>query len=245
MLGVQSGVAPVIVEMKYSVGIVRRILFATLVVCAGCGADLESTEQKPVSLSLGTHIFLIPEANALVGKQFFWMDWLKGADEASRTKEIVFFGDELSKAVPGYRTDSVNLFATLAVLNDDEISRYKNSDRYRDIWAGEGAFQGGSVEAWGDVKGWYKVFRPLEQNSWTVMRRYPDPAISVPKNPEEFWVAHCSKMGTKSKVPVNCRSYLFFDDIAVDFSISEANLPLIDKVRTFLKGRVLEWKRPK
>ena len=173
-------------------------------------------------------------------KRPFWISGIPGLDDGSREVSIVIVSKEIERSIPAYQAD-VDVFGTLAVLNDEEIKRYSDSKRFQDEWYGTGSYEGRRIEPWGST-GWYKVFHREEQRSWTVMRQYPDSAKPLPGDPLEFYVARCTVTGPAGQESADCQTYVFFDDVAVDFHMSAANLVLIDQVRTFLKAKVQSWK---
>ena len=50
-------------------------------------------------------------------------------------------------------------------------------------------------------------------------------------------------LGPEGKRNGRCTTYELIGDIVVEFSVSDYNLPALDKVRNFVREQVLEWKQ--
>lgn len=217
---------------------------------------LEATAGKDadlVHLYLGDHEFRIPEENALTEPLPIWLRWLPGLDDGSRSALLVMRADELGKNIPGYQTSDGryrdDITVRIAALTPVEQQRYRNSrlrSQLADLWFGRGSYHSRRVEP---VPGerLYKVYRSIEYpRSWALLKEYPDPTKPLPKAPLDFWIAHCLAGGRpigETGKGVTCRSHVLADDILIEFSVSDYNLPVIEDVRGFLKAKVLEWKQ--
>jgi hypothetical protein len=216
--------------MKTSIVVVLAILFA------GCAKE---EDAGSVEFKLGKHVLHVPEENSMEGQQPFWLRWVGGLDDSTRSSSLVISEQELVANVQGYQVTGVDMHATLSALTDVEIQRYQDAQRYADQWFGVGDYRGQRVEAIGTL---YRVFRPNERNAWIVVKLIPDPTQQLPRNPLDFYVARCTEYGS-SVGDARCQTYVLVGDLALDFYISERNLPLVDQVRAFLEMKLRSWTR--
>jgi len=233
-----------------------RYLLAGLALLA-FGVALGATAEvlRPYeTLRLGKYTFHIPKENAMTNGVPVWLRWMPGLDDGSRSALFMIEASTLGGEIPGYRQrDGLyedDIEGLLMVLTPEEVGRYRDSSRYYvlvDLWYRQGSYRERKVEPYGS-SGWYKVYRRVEYpRSWVLLTAYPDPAKPLPENQRDLWVASCLELNRpagQTGKGVSCRGKILFDDIVVEFHISDYNLPVIDQVRDFLKARVLEWKQP-
>lgn len=210
------------------------------------------SESIPSDLSevkLGQHSFAIPKNYQLEKSIPEWLRWLPGIDDGSRDVLLKFSAAEVAKYVPDYReTDGhyrEDIVAVLAALDTEETRRYESGERLSDLWHFSGSYTDAIVEPHENA-GWHKVYRKVEYPfSWAVLKQLPDTGQKMP-NPSDFWISQCLSGDsplTPSRKRVACKSHVFFDDLVVDFEVSEQNLKVIDGVADYLKAKVTEWKR--
>lgn len=206
-----------------------------------------------VQIKLRQHTFLIPKHIAM-DRGSVMPDWLlnmSGLDDGSNSTLFRFDDQEVKASVAGYRVASDNQFADdvealMTALTPEELNAYRDPDDHtmlRDLWQATGSYKDRKVEP-AEIPGWFKVYRAVEYpNSWALLNRFPDSEKPVPEKTQDFWVAHCLMLGPEGKRSGSCRTYELIGDIAVEFSVSDYNLPVLDKVRSFVRGQVLEWKQ--
>ena len=227
---------------------------ALLVLAVLLGAWWTAPEDAPdayVKVQLRDSIFHIPARYSMHGMAPFWLKWIDGLDYSSSAIGFRVPLEELRQAFPGYRRTH-EMFAVLFVLTEEELARYHDSHneyiKYTEMWYGTGLYEGGRIEPLGET-GWYRVYNRIFGNSsrsmWRVFRQRPDPTLPLPDEPLSFYVAYCSLTGPDDRT-TSCNSYALSDSdrIAIDFSVEEEDLPLIDDLRAFLIAKVLEWKQP-
>lgn len=206
-----------------------------------------------VQIKLREHTFLIPKHIAMERDSVMpdWLIHMSGLDDDSNTTLFRFDDQEIKANVTGYIVASDNQFkddveGLIIALTPQELIDYKNPKMYAqlaDLWLGTGSYKDRKVEA-AEMPGWYRVYRVVEYpNSWMLVNQFPDPKKPVPDQVSDFWMASCLMLGPGDKRSGSCRTYELIDDIAVEFSVSDYNLPILDKVRGFLRGQVLEWKQ--
>ena len=206
-----------------------------------------------VKIKLRHHTFLIPKHIAM-DRATIMPDWLinmGGLDDGSSTTLFRFDDQLIKENVEGYQVASDNQFkddieGLIIALTSQELSNYKNPRMYAqlaDLWVGVGSYGDRKVEA-AEIHGWYKVYRAVEYpNSWMLLNQFPDPEKPVPNLVSDFWVSDCLMLGPEGKRNGSCTTYELIDDIAVEFSVSDYNLPVLDKVRSFIRAQVMEWKQ--
>ena len=206
-----------------------------------------------VQIKLREHTFLIPKHNAMERESVMpaWLLNMSGLDDGSSTTLFKFDDQEIRENVAGYRAASDNQFkddieGLIIALTPQELNDYKSPEMYAqlsDLWKGEGSYKDRKVEA-AQIPGWYKVYRAVGYpNGWMLVNQLPDSEKPVPNLVTDFWVADCLMQGPEGKRNGRCRTYELIDDIVVEFSVSDYNLPVLDKVRRFIRGQVLEWKQ--
>lgn len=232
----------------------RIVLIVAIVLAALIGAQaITYALSDVVRVKLRQHVFLIPKQIAME-RESVMPDWLLnmgGLDDDFHVTLFRFDDQYVKLNVTGYRVASDNQFkddlgGVIIALTAQELSDYKNPERYAqlaDLWRGTGSYKNRKVEA-ADIPGWYKVYRAVEYpNSWVLVNQFPDPEKAVPEQVSDFWVASCLMLGPEGKRNGSCRTYELIGDVVVEFSVSDYNLPVLYKVRSFITGQVLEWKQ--
>ena len=206
-----------------------------------------------VQIKLRQHTFSIPKHIAME-RESIMPDWLvnmSGLDDGSSTTLFKFDDQEIKTNVAGYRVARDNQFkddieGLIIALTHQELNEYKNPEAYAqlgDLWRGKGSYKDRKVET-SQIPGWYKVYRTVEYpNGWMLVNQFPDSKKPVPNQVSDFWVADCLMQGPEGKRNGRCRTYELIGDIVVEFSVSDYNLPALDKVRNFVREQVLEWKQ--
>lgn len=199
-------------------------------------------------VTLGQHTFDVPKQYSRQGAVPKWLLTLPGLDNGSRDYMLKFPASEIAAQVPGYKKTNgqykEDIRAILAVLTPEEIKRYQDAGRYRDLWYAENSYRERIIEPYPD-RPWVRVYRKIDYpRLWTVLKKSPQSEGALPQNVSDFWVGSC-RLGnspiTGSGKIVDCQSYIFYNDIAIDFYISEQNLYVIDDVRAFLKSKIESW----
>lgn len=224
-------------------------LLGLLAVISLQACQSESSTSDITEVKLGQHTFVIPKSYQLEKIIPEWLRWLPGLDDGSRDLLLKFKAAEVAAHVSGYRDIDggyqEDVVAVLAVLNSEEIERYKSGGRLYDLWQFTGSYADAIVEPY-ENGGWHKVYRKVEYPySWAVLKQVPATGQAMP-NPADFWVAQClagDSPLTQSRKRVACKSYIFFDDLVVDFEVSEQNLKVIDGIADYLKAKVIQWKQ--
>lgn len=233
--------------MRKTATLVWRSLGLAALLYAGWTGYAGYGEDPVVKVKLREYVFHIPERYSLSRITPFWLEWMlksiPGLDDSSATIRFKVPKEEVSRMLPAYRfRPNEDFTAILAVLSDEEVARYHDPYfRHSDIWYGTGSYKGRRVEPFGET-GWYRVYHPLETESWEVFRQYPDANTPVPDDPLSFDVASCHAIVDLKTT--SCLTDALHDRIAIDFWTAEENLVLIDELRVFLIAKVLEWKQP-
>jgi len=226
-----------------------RITFIAVSIAfiGGCGKNHTDQNEAVEELRLGRYVFHVPEDNAVTKEIPVWLKLIPGMDDGSRSALIRFKGNEIKKSILSYSVEN-NQFhddieALLMVLTPEEKQRY-HSPQYsqlESLWYSNGSYKKRRVELNKDY-GWYRVYREIEYpKSWAYLNQYPDANITVPKEPLDFWVAHCLLLGPVGAKSISCKSFVMIDDIVIEFSISDYNLPVIEEIRGFLKSTIVGW----
>ncbi|HEX7046957.1 MAG TPA: hypothetical protein VF275_05250 [Gammaproteobacteria bacterium] len=232
-------------------GVMKKSFYILVVLILGSAVTYAAViaVSDTYRVKLAQHTFNIPKQYSREGGLSLWFAGIPGLDDGSRAYLLEFPAEELAEAIPGYQPMDgryrEDITAILNSLRPVEVKRYKDSERYRDLWEATGSYQKRIVEPYSD-RPWFKVYREVEYPySWTVTTRSPDGGEPLPENVFDFWIAHCLSANspiTESGKSIDCDSYVFYDDIAIDFGISEQNLHLVDEVRAYLKSKIESWK---
>jgi hypothetical protein len=207
-----------------------------------------------VHVMLGEKQFEIPKKYYLESPLVEMFKNVAGLDDGSRDRLLIFQADELADNIPGYKLQDGkvknDINARLVVLNDLERSRYLSSQE--NLWYARGPFyKDRFVESY-PGKPWFKVFQNLDgqkiDSMWELLKQYPDSNRSIPKDISDYWIATCLKwrsdtLPTVSGKRVDCSSRIIFDNVMIEFDLTEQNLDFIDQVRKYLKATVMTWQR--
>lgn len=210
---------------------------------AGCSGEI----QRVV---LADYVFLVPKEYSLSDPIPLWLRLMPGLDDDSRTTLFQVPAEELAVAVPGYIPSDgkyvENVRAMLTVLDKVEAERYVNLEWVREAREGTGSFSGRIVEPYVSQP-WYKVFRPVEYpNSWSTFSMPSRSDEPLSDQSEDRWLAHCLRTSstiTSSGKFVSCSTHVLFEDLAIEFSISEQNLVVADEIKLYLVRKVSSWKQ--
>jgi len=210
--------------------------------------DVLEVSEDYVEFRLGHYNLEIPRKNVISNSIPSWLRWLPGLDDGSNSALFLFKDREIKGSIPGYKytkfsfRDDIEILAM--ILTPEEINRYKNPETYSqlgDLWRNEGSYSDRKVEHYGS-NGWYKVYRAIEYpHSWALLNRYPETENPLPESTLEFWVAHCLEFHPNDGKHVSCTSHVLFDDILIEFDISEYNIVVINEIRNYLQITVKNW----
>lgn len=236
--------------MKKKLKLTCRVVLIAITVSwlAGCGTNASTDEASNVTL--GARTFLIPKPNQMEVAMPEWLRRFPGLDDGSKSFLVKFPATDIAKSIPGYRTSDgsyqEDISGVLSALTPIEAQRYEQFEHLSDLWHGEGSYRDAVVKPY-TILGWYKVYRKVEYPySWALLKYLPAAGQSIPPNSAEFWVAQCVEGGsmiTASKKHVACKSFVQFEDMTVDFELSEQNIEYIDQIRAFIKAQVIDWKQ--
>lgn len=169
-----------------------------------------------------------------------------------QSEEIAVFQlpeDELALKVTGYKTGdgkhSRNIKGLIRVWDEATLENYQKPTRYKDLWRGSGPYSNREIHPYSYGK-LFKVYRePNSKKIWTVLSQNPALKNPLPEKSFDFWVARCrlhdSFMPLSPEFTI-CNSYLFIDDIVVEFYLAEDNLETIEEIREVIAEKVLSWK---
>lgn len=200
-------------------------------------------------VSLGQHRFRIPKEYSQQGVIPKWLSATPGLDDGSRSYTLVFSAEEIATRVPGYKPMDgrfkEDIRAILAVLTRADIKSYRDADRHRDLWHARNFYHQPTIEPY-ENRPWFRVYGKYEYpRMWSVIKKSLKRGDAFPQHVFDFWVADCVSGNspiTKSGKIVDCLTYVSYDDIAIDFYISEQNLDVVDDVRALLKSKVESWR---
>lgn len=217
-------------------------LLLTVAVMTGCNSFGDSAQDAMVKVKLGHYIFHIPEQNSMEKSRPFWIDLISGLDDGSRDTNIVFTEAEIRRAIPNYRSD-LELYGTLAVLNNEDVQRFEDPNLYADLWYGRGKYRDQAIDPIGNGE-LYRVRYGGQNIFWEIVRLKPDAGKAMPREPQGFLVASCYALeGSETGAGNSCRTHALFGDLVVEFSVEEHNLVHFDRIRAFLMDQVLSWKQ--
>ncbi len=234
----------------------KKIVLATLLFLAAMFAVqvVVVALSDVVKITLGRHTYLIPRHIAMEPASVMpiWLLLLSGELDDDAGQALFDFDDQEVKAnVAGYQVAADNQFkddvgGLLIALTPEEFRNYNDPEVFAqlgDLWRGTGSYKGRKVEA-DEMPGWYRVYRKVEYpRSWMLVSQFPDSAKNVPAKVSDFLIASCHLLGSKEKKSANCKIREFIDDVLIEFRISGYNLPVLDEVRDFVRGQVLEWRQ--
>ncbi len=229
--------------------ITLTVIFVLAVVF--CTQAITHALSDVVQIKLRQHTFLIPKHIAMERESILpdWLINMSSLDDGSNTTLFRFDDQEVKANVTGYQVASDNQFiddieGLIIALTTEEVSRYKSPNTYAqlgDLWRATGSYKERKVEP-AEIPGWYKVYRAVEYpNSWTLLSRFPDSEKPLPDKTQDFWIADCLLLGPEGKRVGSCGTYELIDNIVIEFSISDYNLPLLDELKAFVKRKVQEW----
>lgn len=224
-------------------------MFITILTAYGATQLISDT----VKVQLRQHAFLIPKRNVLAGQSVMpeWLLRTSGFDDGVNSALLIFRGGEIKEAVSDYKVSKDNQFkddieVLMAALTPKEIANYRDPNTYADLgdlWRATDSYKNRKIEP-AETPGLYKVYRVVEYpRSWSLVNQLPDSTKPVPDKVSEFWVAHCFMLGPKGKRSIRCTTHEMMNDIVLEFSLSDYNLPKLDRVRGYIRSKVREWKQ--
>ena len=198
-------------------------------------------------IRLGAYDFFIPAEYAPEGFMNLSARWFTSQFQSDEVAVFVIYEEELSANISGYETGegsvSRNIKGLIRVWNEEQIREIQNPQRYASLWRGTGSYQNRQVLPKGD---YYHVYRnPQSPQAWTVLKQNPAEKYPLPSHSFDFWVARCrsqSNVLQKSKTFTVWNSYLFVDNVVVEFYLAEENLRYIDEIRLFIGQKIEGWR---
>ena len=197
-------------------------------------------------IRIGPHHFFIPAEYGPSGFMNLSVRWFTSQFQSQDIAVFVISEEELRENIPNYEVGRNgiprNIKGLIRVWSAEQIEVLENSQRYSTLWRGTGPYQNRQVVRKGNF---FLVYRnPSSQKTWTVLKQNPAEKTPLPSNSFDFWVARCkqhSKTLQKSEVFTVCNSYVFVDDVVIEFYLAEENLRYIDEVRNFIVKKVGNW----
>lgn len=228
----------------------KKILFLLSLFAIGITISMvifNNSESKKIKL--GGYIFDIPLSYSRENSNFGWLAKFSGFDDGSNSYMLEFSAEEMAANIPGYKTRNKeykeDIRAILSILTPVEVERYQHAEQQRDLWYLRNFYQDAAINKYID-KGWFMVSGKYEKGRlWSVVKKMPSDKEEFPESIFDFWVADCFSGAsplTKSGKIVNCRSYVFYENIAIDFYVSEENLEVIESIRDYLRSKIESWK---
>ncbi len=208
---------------------------------------ISPSENDIVRLKLGSYSIDIPKKNSLEQGIPSWLSWLPGLDNSTEQIMFTVSAEDISRELHGYRISDgdyqEDIRGLLSVLNSSEIEGYTSSAAYLDLWNSTGSYSSRRVEPFGNEL--YKVYREIEYpNSWALVSQSPEQGGRIPSEASEFWLAHClsgNSSETASGHHVTCRSHVVFNDLLIEFNISEQNITELENLKSYLTEEIQKW----
>lgn len=201
-----------------------------------------------MNFNLGSYSIDIPKKNSVEYGFPTWLSWLPGLDNSSDQIMFTVSAEEISRELPGYHVGDGNyredVRGLISVLNSIEVEAYTSSTAYFDLWNSKGSYSSRRVERFGSNE-LYKVYREIEYpNSWALVSKNPEDGGQIPSTASEFWLAHClsgNSSETVSGQHVTCRSHVVFNDLLIEFNVSEQNISELDNLKQYLLEEIQKW----
>ena len=197
-------------------------------------------------IRLEPHHFFIPAEYGPSGFMNLSVRWFTSHFQSKDVAVFIISEEELSASISGYELGengvSRNIKGLIRVWSAEQIEELQNPQRYSTLWRGTGPYQNRQVMPKGEL---FRVYRnPKSPKTWTVLKQNPAEKNPLPDHSFDFWVARCkqhSKSFQKSETVTICNSYVFVDDVVIEFYLAEENLRYIDDVRGFIVKKVNSW----
>lgn len=219
------------------------VIYISLIIESIMISAFAATDTRIVRL--GRHKFEIPQ-NYFRDQGPFWLRWIPGLDDGSRSLLLIISASEVAAMIPGFKPKDGNyddnLRIILTVRHEYERRRYLDSNYFADIWNSAESYDDKVIETDPETH-FIRVYRRIEYpNSWqgfTISLDKP-----MPFDISSFWLGHCGRSASPlapSGHLMLCKSYIVTDDIAVDYTMSNQNLIYTKEIRNYLTSLVSQW----
>jgi len=228
---------------------VALVIIAALCVAANANATLALKQGSTVILKIGNHEFHVPEQYSREATIPLWLEFLPGLDDDGSDALLMIPAEEVSQDIEGYaardNTIREDISIRISDLGDHGAAKYRHTAGFRDLWYAKGEYAERVVEP---VKGepWFRVYRePTMRYTWELLKQYPDPSKPIPPDLFDYWIGTCLESHSPLLSPGNlasCDTSAIVGDLLIEFSVSQQNLHLIDRVKAYVVRRILAWR---
>lgn len=202
-------------------------------------------------IRLGRYDFVIPAEYGTDGFMDLSARWFTSKFQSNKVAVFEIKASELKANISGYEVGQPgharNIKGLIRVWNAQQMRDIKAPGRYENLWNGTGPYKNRQVIPYSNGQ-FYRVYRvPESPKVWTVLSQNPSAENPLPEHSFDFWLARCrlqSPPFKKAQTFTVCNSYLYDDDVVVEFYLTENNLRYLDEIRVFLMEKIGQWRRP-
>ncbi len=211
--------------------------------------------DDPTPIKIGEHRLCVPKQYTSHESGLFdWIYQTPGLDKEMPGFLFDISTEEVLAVIPRYKvshslghlTIPQNISGLAQYLSDEDRQSGRQNTGLNDMWRKQGAYKYRHVER-DEETGLFKVFATSESESrklWNLFSRYPNEIQPVP-DLFSFSVASCQtgvEVGDQQGPALCDLDFIGLPHIEIKASISGDNLHLYNKVQTFIRGKLHEWK---
>ena len=195
---------------------------------------------------MGRHEFLIPKGYILNSALAQWFESVLDLPPSPPGVSLVIPAEEVAERVAGFQQFNGrladNLFVGVELLDEDGLRTYSDPEMhvFSDPWYGRGIYEGAEVGL--HPSGLYQV--GIGWSVWRVLKIPPDPSVRPPDDPYSWHIASCHESDSPladARPRYSCSSRFLHEDLLIDVSLDEINLPVVEEVRAFVVERLESW----
>ena len=222
--------------------IVKRCVLIGALAAAG-GWSLLPDEARVL---MGRHEFLIPKGYIINSPLPLWLKSVADLPSGPPWVSLLIPAEEVAARIDGFQEFNGqladDLFVGVELLDEDGLRTYSDPEMYvfSDPWYGRGIHKGAKVGL--HPSGLYQV--GIGWSVWKVMKIRPDPSLPPPDDPYSWFIGSCRESSTRltrTDPAYSCTTMFLHEDLRINVSLDEINLPVVEEVRAFVVERLESW----
>ncbi|MEL4427980.1 hypothetical protein AAEH84_19605 [Shewanella indica] len=214
----------------------KIVVFLLLLITFSAKVSAESQ----VSYVLGGMSMEVPTKELADVSPWIWLKSFAGLDV--NVDGFIFELDP--KNVEGYefKHSQSKIVGSVSDFSNENLTKFSDGYAYESLWYAQLDFKDREIIKH-EESGLYLVYASKGyRGMFYVFSIFPDKDKKMPNNKWDFLVAICSGSSVSKHKNVSCsRQFLVQDKLLVSYSFSLGNLPLQEKLDSYVRHKVISW----
>jgi len=204
-----------------------------------------------LQITLGKNAFCVPKRYSILNQASGPLFNIKGADTGSYggSFQVAIDPAEVKQSIPDYSLNHGDLpsvyFINVKQAPKEELKRILNSTSFPNSLQLKDNYENAYVE-YDEHHNFYRVSNfgfPPPFILWEVLSKKPGKQAVVSENPNDYYVASCSRAGGHNGNSSNCDYSLEINGYLVEINTTENNLHLKPQITAFSRKLLALWQQ--